>query len=86
MRAKTFEPSYNTALKCLTYLSEDRRVAESRAFVVLSGNTEKIKGWLEYVDRGEVDRFYNNYYYSISCIVMHGAIKIGAVEIYLTHT
>ena len=54
VRAKTFEPSYNTALKCLAYLSEDRRVAESRAFVILSGNTEKIKSWLECVDRGEV--------------------------------
>ena len=54
VRAKTFEPSYNTALKCLTYLSEDRHVAESRAFVILSGNREKIKGWLECVDRGEV--------------------------------
>ena len=56
VRAKTFEPSYNTALKCLMYLSEDRRVAESRAFVILSGNTDKIKSWLEFVDRGEVGR------------------------------
>ena len=54
VRAKTFAPSYHTALKCLTYLSEDRRVAECRAFIVLSGNTDKIKSWLDLVDSGEV--------------------------------
>ena len=53
MQAKTFEPSYHTALKCIEYLSEDRRVAECRAFIVLSGN-DKIKSWLDCVDRGEV--------------------------------
>lgn len=57
VKAKTYEPSYNTALKCITYLSEDRRVAECRAFVVLPRNTDKIKTWLECIDRGEVSHY-----------------------------
>ena len=68
VRAKTFEPSYNTALKCLTYLSEDRHVAESRAFVILSGNRDKIKGWLECVDRGEVR--------TLICVAGHRSRKL----------
>ena len=54
MRAKTYSPSYKTALKCVSYLSEDERTTEDKVFTSGTGDSRKINKWLESIDRGEV--------------------------------
>ena len=51
--------SYEAALKCISFLSEEDRVANHQLFLSTSGSSESIDAWLSALDKGEVRKSQN---------------------------
>ena len=51
--------SYEAALKCISFLSEEDRVANHQLFLSTNGSSESVDAWLSALDKGEVRKAQN---------------------------